>query len=799
MTFKSLLKLCLSAGILCFASSALAQKVSAPPAIDGVTVLAPTADTTVYGNNASGGTVEGAQLAGEPVPTWFGLWTYSTRHPELTFNLAGQSAVSSATLYLYNYYYEGFTAPGTGLNVTGTATVRGIGGLTFSEPSVGYRIATSQPTLLAADTGWAAQGTFTVTGSDGSATVPGNEVGWYVVDVTSLWNANLGSTITLSVRFAAATGADGPIFEDMEGVAYAHGCYGAIPASGPRIKIIAPVAGVPKVDSFSLMYSGSAGAIPGYDPITNGAAINLFLTGTNLNIRANTTPPTDFGSVVFNLAGMTTQAFTDDVYPWALFGDASGSYNSGRFNPGTHALTATPYATDGGAGSNGLALTINFTVINTSGQPWVFPGTTWDTSKTPESMGMSRAKLDAFANNMGASSSGCVIKNGYYIYSWGSPASAHNWASASKPCFSTLLFAAINEGKVAGPDSPLLPYWPGLRPSDQTMTFRHLADMMSGYACDDRDASNNLLPPGSRWAYNDYAIQLYARTLDRVFGGNGGLPSGSLAALVAAGDQRFTVPLQFQDGVLFESSKGRVRSSPRDFARMGWLWLNRGGWNGNQLLPRHFFDDYLKADVPLGTPETVNNMADDYLGVGSYGGGINQGDGQGIYGFNWWYNQCLTAPPRVPPLLTWPAAPADTYMALGRAGKDGMVVFPSLGMIVAAYNDSVAAWGDAIITDPADPNSTMNQNLKLLTEAVPVSSPAPRLGSISIVAGRLTMSGSNGLPSANFYLLAATNAASPSSNWTRLATDHFDTTGNFSLTNGLDPNVPATFYRLQLP
>jgi hypothetical protein len=619
------------------------------------------------------------------------------------------------------------------------------------------------------------------------------------VDVTSLWNANLGSTITLSVRFAAAAGADGPIFEDTEGVAYAHGCYGAIPASGPRIEIFAPDIGTPTVNSFSLMYPGNAGAVPGYDPITNGATINLFLTGTNLSVRANTTPSTDFGSVVFNLTGATTQAFTDNAYPWALFGDASGSYNSGQFNSGAHTLTATPFDTDGGAGSNGLAFTISFTVTNTSGQPWVFPGTTWDTSKTPESMGMNRAKLDAFANNMGAASSGCVIKNGYFIYSCGSPASAHNWASASKPCFSTLLFAAINEGKVASPDSLLFPYWPGLRPIDQTMTFRHLADMMSGYACDDKDASNNLLPPGSRWAYNDYAIQLYARTLDKVYGGNGGLPSGSLTALVTAGDQRFKVPLQFQDGVLFESSKGRVRSSPRDYARLGWFWLNLGNWNGTQLLPRHFFDDYLKADVPLGTPETVNNTPDDYLGVGSYGGGINQGDGQGIYGFNWWYNQCLTTPPRVPPLLTWPAASADTYMALGRAGKDGMVIFPSLGMVVAAYNDSVAAWGDAIITDPADPNSTMNQNLKLLTDAVPVSLPAPRFGSIAIVAGMLTLSGSNGLPSGNFYLLAATNAASPSSNWTRIATNQFDATGNFNLTNSLNPNVPRTFYRLQLP
>ena len=42
------------------------------------------------------------------------------------------------------------------------------------------------------------------------------------------------------------------------------------------------------------------------------------------------------------------------------------------------------------------------------------------------------------------------------------------------------------------------------------MTFRHLADMTSGYGRPER--------PGEAFAYNDYAIQLYQLTLfDRVF------------------------------------------------------------------------------------------------------------------------------------------------------------------------------------------------------------------------------------------------------------------------------------------
>jgi hypothetical protein len=222
----------LGAAVLCVSGSAFAQKVAAPPGF-GPNVFSPTADTVVW----SATTIEQTDLAGEPVPTWMGLWAYSSRHPMLTFDLTGQSAVQSATFYLYNYYYEGFALPG-GNNVMGTATVRGIGGMTFAEPEVGWRLPTSDPTLTAGDTSWPTLGTFTITGSDGSATTPGDEVGWYAVDVTSLWNANVGSTLTLSVRFAAT--ADGPIFEDRNGTAFAHQCYGAVADSGPRVVTVVP-------------------------------------------------------------------------------------------------------------------------------------------------------------------------------------------------------------------------------------------------------------------------------------------------------------------------------------------------------------------------------------------------------------------------------------------------------------------------------------------------------------------------------------------------------------------------------
>ncbi len=129
--------------------------------------------------------------------------------------------------------------------------------------------------------------------------------------------------------------------------------------------VVPPWTGTPAVTSFTLMYPGTNGPVPGYDPITNNGVINLFLTGTNLNIRANSSPSFDFGSVALSLSGATSRSWTDDSHPWSLFGDASGSYTGAVFNLGAHTLTATPYAADGASGSAGIPASVSFNMVST--------------------------------------------------------------------------------------------------------------------------------------------------------------------------------------------------------------------------------------------------------------------------------------------------------------------------------------------------------------------------------------------------------------------------------------------------
>ncbi|MFH1225543.1 MAG: DUF2341 domain-containing protein [Candidatus Diapherotrites archaeon] len=350
------------------------------------------------------------------------------------------------------------------------------------------------------------------------------------------------------------------------------------------------------------------------------------------------------------------------------------------------------FAKNAAIAGNEVALYIK----KTSGAPpeTVFPGASWEV-RTPGEMGLDAAKLDQFASNVGGV--GTIVYKGYVVKEWGNQASKADWASAAKPVTSTLLLFAVKEGKLGGGVNSLVgPHvnylWgKSLNSGDQQMTFLDLANMTSTYALPEA--------AGESWGYNDYAINLYNHTLfDSVYGetpNTVALDSGRLGAL------------QFEDGSLFSSREGYgVSTTARDFARIGWFWLNRGNWKGVQLLPGEYFDSYMKPLVPGTMPRTAGGT-DDYLGIGTMGGGTDQTSyGPGIYGFNWWHNGLVGTTGK----RAWPDAPEDTFQANGHFYKEIVTVIPSLNIVAAARGN----WGSF------SPGSSggMNQNLKLLAEAV---------------------------------------------------------------------------------
>ncbi len=79
----------------------------------------------------------------------------------------------------------------------------------------------------------------------------------------------------------------------------------------------------------------------------------------HLAIRAEASG--DVESVRLSLDGALTAARTENVAPFALFGDSpNGNYNGNIFTAGTYTLTATPYGEDDLGGNIGEVLKLNF-------------------------------------------------------------------------------------------------------------------------------------------------------------------------------------------------------------------------------------------------------------------------------------------------------------------------------------------------------------------------------------------------------------------------------------------------------
>lgn len=125
-------------------------------------------------------------------------------------------------------------------------------------------------------------------------------------------------------------------------------------------------------------------------------------------------------------------------------------------------------------------------------------------------------------------------------------------------------------------------------------------------------------------------------------------------------------------------------------------------------------------------------------------------------------------------------APGDSFKLFNAASYSG--AFTNITPAIPAVN---LAW------------NTNNLAANGVLSVVSVPTPPPVFGGVTMSAGNLILTGSNGVPDWNYYVLNSTNLALPLAQWTILSTNAFDGSGNFSFTN--NPGAgSAGFYLLQL-
>lgn len=444
-----------------------------------------------------------------------------------------------------------------------------------------------------------------------------------------------------------------------------------------------------KVESFLLVNADTDQPLA---TLTDGQSINLATLGTrHLNIAAVTSPAT-VGSVLFEFDG-ESDCTVDSSLPYAFASEVDGDYAPWTPALGSHILSATPYSGPDGSGIKGIPREVQFTVVDIPPTP-VFPGTYW-ASKTPAALGLDSTKLAAFKAYVGGR--GMVVRYGYKAYAWGDIAARLDFASATKPVHTHMLLNAVQSGTLGGLDSPVAQFEPRLNfinsalgYKDRGITWRDLANMTSGYGLTE--------PPGTAFAYNDYAIALYVDALMlKVYG-----------VTWSTADSQVLQPLLgnrigWQDRPTYNGkTAGRIAISTRDLARFGLLYLNLGNWKGSQLLDAELVSLATQSPLSNSLPRTSAIDAEMIADQRTLGGGKDQSDHNGSYSYTWWANGVMRDGTRY-----WPALPLDAYVAHGNWGKRVLLVVPSLQLVVV--------WTDASRVDTIP---ELREAFRLLREAL---------------------------------------------------------------------------------
>ena len=309
-----------------------------------------------------------------------------------------------------------------------------------------------------------------------------------------------------------------------------------------------------------------------------------------------------------------------------------------------------------------------------------WPTQGWLTS-TPEEQGLNSAKLAEGLLQIQQKNipihSLLIVRDGrvlldatFYPYDGESP---HSVGSVTKSLTTLLIGIAIDQGKLSL-DDKMVSFFPDttianpdVRKND--ITIRDLASMSSGFDCIYEpneptvyamETSPNWvqfgldLPmaykPGTHWEYCGVGMHLLSAILQKATG---------MTALEYARQNLFE-PLGIQEvfwptdpqGV--NLGAGNTRMLPRDMAKIGFLYLHGGVWDGKQIVSRSWVEQSVKKQF---SPPN--------------------GDG---YGYGWW------------------SSVSDTGMSFFAQGKGGQWIIVNPG-----YNSIVVTTGEGFNYDDIDP------------------------------------------------------------------------------------------------
>lgn len=299
----------------------------------------------------------------------------------------------------------------------------------------------------------------------------------------------------------------------------------------------------------------------------------------------------------------------------------------------------------------------------------VWPTATWQTA-TPASRGMDAGLLDqARAYALTAGGSGMIIRSGYLVLSWGSTSTAYETKSTTKSIGSMLLGLAVSDGLV-DLDDPMRQHLPaaGNPPASNEstgwlhdVTLRQLGQHTSGF---EEPGGFEIIrwAPGTTWYYSNCGTNWLADVLTVRFGQDlDAVIRARVLNVIGIPSSHFTWRANAYRGPTIQGIARRefgsgVSASADALARIGYLYLRGGEWNGTTVLPAAFTALVGQHDPSI---DALPNMAP-----------VQFPDATSHYGLLWWTNADAAMP----------AVPTDTYFAWGLL-DNLIVVMPSLDIV----------------------------------------------------------------------------------------------------------------------
>jgi CubicO group peptidase (beta-lactamase class C family) len=254
-----------------------------------------------------------------------------------------------------------------------------------------------------------------------------------------------------------------------------------------------------------------------------------------------------------------------------------------------------------------------------------WPTEGWQTS-TPEAQSLDSAKLaEALltiqqqaldVHSLMLIRNGSVILDAYFYPYDGQ--TVHEVASVTKSVMTTLIGIAADQGKLSL-DDPILQFFPDRTIANrdawkENITVRHLVTMSSGLDCtNERDEATLqemrgggdwvqfaldrqvMWEPGTQFVYCSPAIHLLSPILQQATG---------MTALDFARQYLFE-PLGIHDAMWLTDPQGYNRGSeglylhPHDMAKLGYLWLNNGVWEGETIVSSAWVEDSVTPQMEV--------------------------------------------------------------------------------------------------------------------------------------------------------------------------------------------------------